>query len=375
MGSIDLQVTESAADRRSRILGIATVFLAYFVYAYFYQMQLSTLVKITTDLNGMSYYPWGVSIPNLGLAFSMLLVGKLSDLYGRRAFLIATMTICLIGTVWSALSTTFIMLLIARTVLSIGLGALAPLCFSALGDMVEPAERGKWIGLLNVPAGAFAFVGPILGGWLTDTQRWRYIFWIGAPLVIVCLLMTVIALPKRTSSSSPSIDSRGALLAAVASSTMILAFSMAGTMYPWISWQVLGSFAISIIFWVLFIKAEAIAAEPILDLEVLKNRSFIIIITSCILSSFGMAGLMVYYPILMQGVQGANATMTGKIIIPCSVLMNFLGVPAGYILARTRRYKWMFLSGYGLTAGIMFALMLFNASTPLSWGLQQNLWV
>jgi MFS family permease len=180
--------------------------------------------------------------------------------------------------------------------------------------------------------------------------------------------MVIFTLPRRTDSASPSIDNRGALLAAVASSTLILGFSMAGTMYPWSSWQVLGLFAISVVFWVLFIKAEAIADEPIVDLEVLKNRPFITIISACLLSSFGMAGLLVYYPLLMQGVQGANATMNGKIIIPCSVLMNFLGVPAGFILARTRRYKWMFLLGYGLTMMVTLALLWFNASTPLSWG-------
>jgi MFS family permease len=116
-----------------------------------------------------------------------------------------------------------------------------------------------------------------------------------------------------------------------------------------------------------FCKAEAVAESP-LDLQVLKNRSFITIASACMLSSFGMAGLMVYYPLLIQGVQGANATLTGQIITPGNVLMCFLGVPAGFILARTRRYKWMFVLGYGLTMGIMFALITFNAATPLSWG-------
>jgi MFS family permease len=368
MGFMELQITESTIDRRNRILGVFTIFLAYFVYCYFYQMQLSPLQKITANLGGMRWFPWGVSIPNLGLAFSMLLVGKLSDLYGRRTFLIASMTICLIGTLWSALSTTFVMLVIARTFLAIGQGALAPLCFSALGDMFEPAERGKWIGLLNIPAGAFAFVGPTLAGWFTDSLSWRYIFWCGAPLVIVCLGMVVFILPKRTSSATPSIDTRGALFAAVASSTMILAFSMAHTMYPWGSKQVLGLFAISIIFWALFLKAEAVATEPIVDLKVLKNRSFVTIVCACLLSSFGMAGLMVYYPLLLQGIQGASATINGQILTPCSVLMNFLGVPAGFILARTRRYKWMFLLSYGLTMALMFTLLLFNAATPIFWG-------
>jgi MFS family permease len=149
---------------------------------------------------------------------------------------------------------------------------------------------------------------------------------------------------------------------------MILAFSLAGTMYPWASMQVIGLLAVSVVFWALFVKAESGAQEPLLDLQVLRNRSFVTIASACLLSAFGMAGLMVYYPLLMQGVQGASATLYGKIITPGTVLMNFIGVPTGFILARTRRYKWMFILGYGFTLAIMVALIFFNAATPIFWG-------
>ena len=149
---------------------------------------------------------------------------------------------------------------------------------------------------------------------------------------------------------------------------MILAFSMAGTIYPWVSIQVLGLLAVSIVVWVLFLKAEARAEEPIVDLQVLKNRTFITLASAGLLSSFGMAGLMIYYPLLMQGVQSISATGTGQLMTPGNVLMNFLGVPTGFIIARTKRYKWMFVLGYGLTLMIMIAVIFFNAATPVWWG-------
>jgi MFS family permease len=176
---------------------------------YFFQLLLSAMPKIAADLDGMHLYSWGVSIPNLGLAFAMLIVGKLSDMYGRRALLLICLAVCLAGTVWSACCSTF---------------------------------------------------------------------------------------------------------------------------------------------------------------EVLKNRSFITIAAACLLSSFGMVGLTIYYPLLMQGVQGISATETGTIMTLGNVLMNFLGVPAGFLLARTGRYKWMYLVGYGLTLVIMSVLIFFNAATPIGWG-------
>ena len=84
---------------------------------------------------------------------------------------------------------------------------------------------------------------------------------------------------------------------------MILAFSLAGTMYPWASMQVIGLLAVSVVFWTLFVKTEGSAQEPLLDLQVLKNRSFITIASACLLSAFGMTGLMIYYPLLIQGVR------------------------------------------------------------------------
>jgi hypothetical protein len=145
---------------------------------------------------------------------------------------------------------------------------------------------------------------------------------------------------------------------------MILAFSIAGTMRPWGSAEVLGLLAASIVFWVLFIQAEARAEAPILNLELLKNRTFIVIASSCLFSAFGMSGLMIYYPLLLQGVQGMTATGTGTLMMPGNMLMNFLGVLAGILIAMTKRYKWMFLAGYGLTLAVMIGVMFFNPGTP-----------
>jgi MFS family permease len=368
MTTAQQQSAESAGAKKQVALGLVTVFLTYFVYMYYFQILLAAFPRVAADLDGMHLYSWGVSIPSLGLAFAMLITGKLSDMYGRRALLLASLVVCLLGTIWCAFSSTFVMLIIARTFLSIGQGGLAPLCFSTLGDMFDPVQRSRWVGFLNIPAGIFAFIGPTLGGWFVDSLSWRYIFWCGAPLLIICMVMVLFGLSGRTQHKPAKIDSRGALLAAVASSTMILAFSLAGTVYPWSSIEVIGLLAVSIIFWILFIKAEACAEEPILDLQVLKNRVFITIASTCLLSAFGMAGLMIYYPLMMQGVQNVSATSYGMIMTLGNVLINFIGVPAGLILVSTKRYKWMFVLGYGLALVIMLALNLFNASTPVFWG-------
>ena len=140
MATAQQETAEPAGDRKPIVFGLIAVFLTYFIYAYFLQILLAAMPKIAAYLDGMPLYSWGISIPNLGQAFAMLMVGKLSDMYGRRALLLVSLAICLFGTVWCALSTTFMMLIIARTFFCIGQGGLAPLCFSVLGDMFEPAN-------------------------------------------------------------------------------------------------------------------------------------------------------------------------------------------------------------------------------------------
>ena len=274
----------------------------------------------------------------------------------------------LVGTVLTAMSPNFIFLIAATTVYRLGAGALPPLCFSVLGDMFPPVERSKWVGLLNIPAGTFALIGPTMGGWFVDNLSWRDLYWVGVPILILCLILVPIGVPSRTKkNASQKIDVRGCILVIVASSTMILALSFAGTIYPWVSGQVIGLLTISLVFWIFFFRVEARAEEPIMDPQVLKNRAFFTVAIAGLLSFFGLIGMMLYFPLFLQGVQGMSATLSGQIITPFTVMMAFVGVPTGFMLATTKRYKWMYVTGYGILVAIMFGIVFFNAETHIGW--------
>jgi len=145
---------------------------------------------------------------------------------------------------------------------------------AVLGDMFRPVERSRWIGLLNMPAGIFALLGLTLGGWFADNLSWRYLYWIAAPLLTACLVMVLIGVPSPAKRIAHKIDVRGCMLVAVASSTMIIGLSFAGDKYPWTSVQVVG-LGVSLIFRILFLRAEIPSEEPVLDPYVLRNRTFI----------------------------------------------------------------------------------------------------
>jgi MFS family permease len=367
-----MDATNSTHSKKQIAFALWSIFLAYLVYSYYVQTPGIAAPRIAADLDGMWIYAWGISIPGLGLAFGTILFGKLSDIFGRQRIMLISLGIFIAGAIASALSPTYIVLIIARTIMAIGQGAISPLVFSVIGDIYPPSERGKWIGLLNIPTGIFALSGSILGGLLVDTLGWRCIFWFGIPLLLLCFFITL-GMPALIQKTTRKIDTPGIVTVAIASSTLILGFSLAGTMYPWGSFKVIGLLIISVIFWALFLKVESVAEEPIVDLKVLRNRVFMTVSTASFLSFFGLMAMAVYFPLLLQGIQGMSALESGWMVTPLNVLMAFVGVPIGFLLSHTKRYKWIFISGYTLLTITMIGMIFYDASTPIKWGIVATL--
>ena len=357
-----------AFSRRQILLGLVTIFAVYSAMSFLIQTIAIARPRMAADLNGMALYSWSISLPSLAAAFVTLLFSKFSDMYGRRIMLLISMILFIAGTIWSAISPTFEILIAANTLARLGSGALMPLCFSVLGDMFDPVARSKWVGLLNLPLGFFALFGPTLGGWFVDNMSWRHLYWMGVPLLVLCLFMVPIGVPGMTQRIARKIDVRGSLLVAVASSATILGLSFAGTTYPWASVQVIGLLGMALVFWILFFRAETVADEPIMDPQVFRNRTFLTVAIAGMLSFFGNMAMMMYYPIFLQGIQGISVMKSGQILTPYSVLMAFVGVPTGFILAKTKRYKWLYILGYGILTAVLFAIMFFDAKTPVLLG-------
>lgn len=321
--------------------------------------------RMAADLNGMSLYSWSLSIPGLAAAFVTLLFSKFSDMYGRRFMLLICMILSIAGTVCSALAPTYVILIAGDTISRLGTGALIPLLYSVLGDMFEPVSRSKWVGLLRIPQGILALLGPTIGGWFVDNLSWRHLYWLGVPFLVLCLFMVPMGVPSTGKTVGRRIDVRGAILVAIASSATILGISFAGTTYPWASSQIIGLLGVALLFWVLFFKTEGHAEEPIMDPQVFRNRTFLTVSVSGMLSFIGLTAIMMYYPIYLQGVKGISVMQSGQILTPFTVLMAFIGLPTGFILAKTKRYKWIYISGYGLLTAAIFGIVFFDSKTPV----------
>ena len=352
--------------KRKAAIGLLAVFITQFVSFLFINARNIAQPGIIHELDGMTLFSWLIALPALTGSASTLLFGKLSDIYGRRAILLLSMGIFIAGLALASRSTSMVFLVAASTFMSIGHFPIIPLCFSAIGDLFPPAERAKWTGMLNLPSGIAATIGPILGGIVSQSAPgWRGLYWGTIPLMLVAVGLVVAGLPQTAQKVKPKIDIWGTLVVLVATTTLIIGMSrlgMPGNLGVGVVLLVISAAA-----WVGFIQIEKRTEAPILDPQVLFNRTFLTAASASFLSYFAMLGIATYSVIFVQTVMKLNPTTSGSMQTPYTMIVAFMGIPTGFILARTRKYKWMYNISYILVTLAMFAMWQFSATTPVWW--------
>ncbi|MBI9050107.1 MAG: MFS transporter [Anaerolineaceae bacterium] len=359
-----VQMQQALPANRKVAKGLLAVFITQFVSFLFINARNIAQPEIIAEFDGIALFSWLIALPALFGAASTLLFGKLSDIYGRRSMLMLSISIFLIGLGITSTSTNMIFIIVATIFMSIGHFPIVALCFSVIGDLFVSAERAKWTGLLNLPSGIAALIGPVLGGIITESALgWRGLYWGTIPLMLIAILLVFKGIPNNVEVIKPKIDVAGTLVMILATSTLIIGFSWLGE--PQKLWFGLGLLAISSAAWIAFITIENKADAPILDPQIFRNRTFMTAATAAFLSFFGMLGIMAYSPIFVQSVMNINPSISGSMLTPYATLVALLGIPAGFLLAKTKKYKWLYLIGYSIVTLAMFAIWQFTAHTPI----------
>ena len=350
--------------KRRLALGLTAVFLTQFVSFLFINARTIAQPQMIAEFDGMARFGWLIALPALSGAVSTLLFGKLSDIYGRRVILLATMALFGVGLALSTQVTSMPLLIASATFMSIGHFPIVPLCFAVVGDLFSAGARAKWTGLLNLPTGIAALIGPVLGGVVAEsTLGWRALYWGTIPLLLIAGGLVAIALPKHTQPIKPKVDVWGTLVMVIATTTLILGFSWLSTPERQMAGVML--LLLSITAWSGFVWIETRADSPILAPQVLFNRTFATAAGAGFLSVFGFLGIVAYSPIFVQEVMGVSPTISGSMLTPYTVIVAFMGIPAGLLLAKTGRYKWMYNLGYAIVTLCLFAMWRFTADTPI----------
>jgi EmrB/QacA subfamily drug resistance transporter len=318
--------------------------------------------RIVAELDGLASYAWVFTAYMLASTVTVPMYGKLSDLYGRRRMFLIAMAIFLAGSALSGLAQNMPQLILFRSIQGIGGGGLLPIAQAVIGDLFSPAERGKWQGIIVSFFGLSTVGGPLVGGWLTDSFGWRAIFYLTMPVGFLAFVVVALALPRHRATSRHHVDYLGAALLVAASSPLLVACSLVGSAFGWLSPQTLGLLALSALLLVAFVRVEARAAEPMISLGLFRSRTFLVGIAATSVVTVGMYATMVYLPLFVQAVLGATATGSGLVLAPMMAGFVISSTLGGQIMARTGRYKVMALGGFVLGAVGMALLSTLSAA-------------
>lgn len=356
-------------DSRTKFEIVFAVMLGLFLTALDQTIVGPVLPRIVTDLKGADLYTWVVTAYLLTSTVTIPVYGKLSDLYGRRPMLLIGIAIFLVGSVLSGLSQEMWQLILFRALQGLGAGALFPISLAVIGDLFTPAERGKYQGLFGAVFGIAFIVGPFLGGFLTDNISWHWIFFVNLPIGIVALAVIGRLLPTiRREGARNNLDLAGIVTLIVAIVPVLIALTIAEN-GDWTAVGVIGGFVIGAAFLVLFILAELRAEDPIIPLELFRNRTFTVSMTATFLASFGFAVAIIFLPLWFQVVQGASTTASGYNLMPFLIGLIVSSIITGQVISRTGHYKWLVVASMVLVAAglALFTNLRADTPTPVLW--------
>jgi len=348
-------------DAGSRAVFIGLM-IGMFVAAISQTIVSPALPIIVAELGGMEHYSWLATSAMLASAVVVPVVGKLSDLYGRRPFYIAGLVLFMIGAVLSGLAQSFWWLVGARVIQGIGMGTLMPLSQVIIGDIIPPRQRGKYQGLMGAVFGICSIAGPLAGGFITDHWGWRWLFFVGIPFGLVGLVFIAKNLHLPHTPRKAVVDVWGIVTLTVALVAILLATSWGGTTYPWSDWHVIGLYVLGAVALVAFVLIERRAEEPVIPLRLFHNPTFTASNIASLAVAMGMFGAIFYIPVYAQGVLEANATSSGAIVMPMSLSMIVLSMLIGALITRTGRYKAF------MVAGTVLMIAGFGLLTQLHYG-------
>jgi EmrB/QacA subfamily drug resistance transporter len=348
-----------ALSQRAKLEILGAVLLGLFLVALDQTIVGTALPKIVTDLGGNDLYTWVVTIYLLTSTITVPFYGKLSDLYGRRPMLMIGIGLFLLGSVLSGLSQEMWQLILFRGIQGLGAGALFPIALAVIGDLFTPAERGKYQGLFGAVFGISFLIGPGLGGFLTDNVSWHWIFFVNLPIGIVSMFVIWRLLPTiKRSGASRNLDFAGAIVFTIAIGFLLVGLTNK-QFGDWAEPTVGGFIAIGLLLSAVFVFVESRAREPIVPLDLWRNRTYTSSMISTFLVSFGFFGAIIFLPRWFQVVRLESATNSGYLIFPMLIGLIGSSIAAGALVSRTGKYKSIVLAGLGLmVAGIVLMTQL-----------------
>lgn len=354
---------------RAKLEILGAILLAMFLFALDQTVVGTALPRIVTDLRGNELYTWAVTIYLLTATISGPIYGKLSDLFGRRPIVIFAVSLFIISSGLAGFSQEMWQFILFRGLQGLGGGAVFPIALAVVADLYTPAERGRYLGLFGAMFGLSSLLGPGIGGVITDTIGWSWIFFVNVPIGLVSLVILWRLLPAiRRPEAARHIDMLGAFVFALAIAPFLVGLTNKQS-GQWTDSAVGGLILVGLAFGALFVWIESRVPEPIVPLDLFRTRTFSISVAAMFLAAFGFFTAVIFLPRWFQTVGGASATESGYNLLPLLAGLIFSAIASGQIVARVGRYKLLLFGSLVLLGVGLFLLTNLHADTsrPILW--------
>ncbi|MDG9700827.1 MDR family MFS transporter [Streptomyces sp. DH37] len=316
----------------------------------------NALPRIITDLGAsQSSYTWVVTSELLAMTATVPLWGKLSDLYDKKLLLQLSLGLFVVGSLLAGFSQGVELLIFSRVVQGIGAGGLTALAQIVMAAVIPPRRLGRYAGVFGAVFAVGTVAGPLIGGVLVDTSwlGWRWCFFIGVPFALLAIVLLQRTLRLPTVRREARIDFLGAFLIVAGVCALLIWTSLAGNRFDWASWQTAALTGGGVALLAAAVFVESRAAEPVVPLEIFRNRTVTLTTVASLLVGVAMFGGTVFLSQYFQISLGKSPTVAGLMSLPMILGLLVSSTVAGQVISATGRWKRYLVAGaVVMTAGL-----------------------
>ncbi|UCM91999.1 MDR family MFS transporter [Streptomyces marincola] len=316
----------------------------------------NALPRIITDLGAtQSSYTWVVTSELLAMTATVPLWGKLSDLYNKKLLLQASLALFVVGSLVAGFSQNIEVLILSRVVQGIGAGGLTALVQVVMAAVIPPRRLGKYAGIFGSVFAVGTVAGPLIGGLMVDTSwlGWRWCFFIGVPFAVAAIFLLQRTLSLPTIRRDVKIDYLGAFLIVAGVCALLIWTSLAGNEFDWASWQTAALTSTGALLIVAAVFVEARVSEPIIPLDIFRNRTVALTTVASFFVGLAMFGGTVFLSQYFQVALGKSPTMAGLMSLPMIAGLLVSSTIAGQLITATGKWKvYLVAGGITMTAGL-----------------------
>ncbi|MCG7342702.1 MFS transporter [Sporosarcina sp. ACRSL] len=351
--------------KTNRPFVLISVMLAMFVGAVEATIVSTAMPAIAGELGGFSRYSWIFSAYLLMSTVTVLIYGKLADLFGRKPVFFVGLSIFLIGSILCGFATSMELLIIYRLIQGLGAGAVMPIATTIVGDIYTTEERAKIQGYLSSVWGVSAVSGPVIGGLIVQYMDWKYVFWVNVPLGLLAMVGIYFFLHEPQTDRKVAIDYKGAVLLTASLSIILFWLVEGGQSFTRFSSISLLLLLLGGALFALFIWIERKAEDPMMPFSIWKNPVILYANLVSLTTGVILIGISSYLPTYVTGVMEQSAMIAGFTLTAMSIGWPIASSVAGHLLIRFGTFSVSFAGGISLVAGSLMFIWMSGESGPL----------